>query len=145
MLEYLLVLLSIIVTAALFGGTLFFAGVVLPVIQAKLPRDTAAEFLEEAFPIYYLTAFVTAVLAAVAAARPNPVAAGVLGIVGISFLYARIFLLPRINAAQEEGDMQRHKRLHKQSVTLTIVQIAVVMAVLLFLAIVGPLAAVLSH
>jgi len=148
MLDYLLVLLAIVIVAGLFGGMLFFAGVALPMIRSKLPGDTAAEFLEEAFPIYYLTAAVTAFLGTAAAARPNPISAGVLGIIGLSYLYMRVFLLPRINNAKADPDIAaqaRFRRLHKQSVLLTIIQIAVVMAVLLFLAIVGPLAAVLTH
>jgi hypothetical protein len=145
MLDYLLVLLSIVIAAGLFGGMLFFAGVVAPLVHAKLPKDTAGEFLEEFFPIYYIVAAITAFLGTAAAARPNPIAAGVLGVVGLSFLYARIFLLPRINDARDDADTGRFRRLHKQSVTLAIIQIAIVMAVLLFLAIVGPLAALLSH
>jgi hypothetical protein len=148
MLDYLLSLLAIVLSAALFGGMLFFAGVMAPLVHAKLPKPTAGEFLREVFPIYYLAGMVTAFIGTAVAARPNPIAAVALGLVGLAFLYALLLLLPRINRAQESPepeDQARFRRLHRQSVLITIVQIAVVLGTLLFLAITGPLAMLLSR
>jgi hypothetical protein len=148
MLDYLLVLLSIAISGALFGGMLFFAGVMAPLVHAKLPKPTAGAFLGEVFPIYYLVGAGTALLGTAASARPNPIAAVVLALVALAFLYSRLWLLPRINRAREdldETDGGRFRRLHRQSVVVNLVQIVLVLGVLLFLAITGPLAALLFH
>jgi hypothetical protein len=140
--EYLLALLAIVLVALLFGSMVFFVGVMAPLIHRKLPPEVAGAFLREVFPIYYVVLTVLALLSAAAAYKPNPIAAGTLVLVALGFLYARIFLVPRINRLRDDPDAPQgaFRRLHRQSVVIHVVQIVVALAVLLGLAILGPLA-----
>ena len=145
--EYLLSLLAITLVALLFGSMVFFAGVMAPLIHRKLPPEVAGAFLAEVFPIYYLVLLVLSLLGALAAFKPNPIAAGALVLVALAFLYARVFLLPRINRLRDDMDAPEgaFRRLHHQSVVINIVQMIVALIVLLGLAVFGPLAALFNH
>jgi Domain of unknown function (DUF4149) len=146
--EYLLSLVAIVLTAVLLGSMVFFAGVMAPLTHRKLPPEVAGAFLREIFPVYYVFLLVVTVLAALAAFRPNPIAAGALALVAIGFAYSRLFLLPRINrlredpAAAEEGAF---RRLHHQSVVINLTQMMLALVILLALAIMGPLAQLFTH
>ena len=145
--EYLLSLLAITLVALLLGSMVFFAGVMAPLIHRKLPPEVAGAFLAEVFPIYYLVLLVLSLLGALAAFKPNPIAAGALVLVALAFLYARVFLLPRINRLRDDTDAPEgaFRRLHHQSVVINIVQMIVALIVLLGLAVFGPLAALFNH
>lgn len=146
--EYLLSLLAIVLVAVLFGSMVFFAGVMAPLTHRKLPPEVAGAFLREVFPVYYLVLIVTALLGAAAAYKPNPIAAGALVVVALGFLYARLFLLPRINRLRDSGEADEtgaFRRLHHQSVVINMVQMVAALVILLALAIMGPLAQLFIH
>ena len=147
MLDYLLILATIIVLAALFGGMLFFSFIAAPAVHRHLPHETAAEFLRQLFPNYYMAATGACFVGAAFAAKPNWIVAVILALLGISFLYAWIFLLPRVNRARDlalEG-RATFVRLHKQSLWLNMGQIVFALGLMLFLIVTGPLAALLNH
>ena len=146
--EYLLSLLAIVLVALLFGSMVFFAGVMAPLIHRKLPPEVAGAFLREVFPVYYLVLILVALLAAAAAFKPNPIAAGALAVVALGFVYARVWLVPRINRLRDDPDLAEEgafRRLHHQSVIINVVQMVAALVILLALAIMGPLAQLFLH
>lgn len=146
--EYLLSLLAIVLVAVLFGSMVFFAGVMAPLTHRKLPPEVAGAFLREVFPVYYLVMIVVSLLAAASAYKPNPIAAGALVLVAIGFVYARLYLLPRINRIRDEPEMAvdgAFRRLHHQSVIVNVTQMVAALVILLALAIMGPLAQLFIH
>ncbi len=133
-------LAAILATAATFGGMLFFAAVIAPLVFAKLPTPTAGSFIRQLFPIYYLVMAASTALAALLASAVAPADALVLGAVAIGFLYSRVDLLPRLDKARTRalgGDPRetaRFRRLHRASTVLNGLQLIAVTAALIRLA-----------
>jgi hypothetical protein len=121
--------LCILATAATFGGMLFFAGVVAPMVFAKLPAPTAGAFIRQVFPVYYLVMAGATALAALLATQVEPADAVVLATVSVGFLYGRLGLLPRIEQARAQATANdpsaaaRFRRLHRSSTVLNAVQL----------------------
>ena len=121
--------LCILATAAAFGGMLFFAAVMAPLVFAKLPQPTASAFIRQVFPVYYLVMAGATALAALLATQVQPADAVVLATVSVGFLYGRLGLLPRIDQARAQttaGDPSaeaRFRRLHRGSTVLNAVQL----------------------
>jgi len=130
-------LLAILATAAGFGGMLFFAAVVAPLVFAKLPAPTASAFIRQLFPVYYLVMAGLTAFGALAATRASSADALVLATVSAGFLYARLGLLPRIDQARERavaGDAPataRFRRLHRAATLLNALQLVAVVAALI--------------
>jgi hypothetical protein len=122
-------LLCILATAATFGGMLFFAGVVAPLVFAKLPAPTASAFIRQVFPVYFLVMAGATALAALFATQLSHPDAVVLAAVSVGFLYARMGLLPRLDQARSQIDAgdpsaeARFRRLHRGSTVLNAVQL----------------------
>jgi hypothetical protein len=129
-------LFAVLATAAAFGGMLFFAGVVAPLVFAKLPAPTAGAFIRQLFPIYYVVMAGCSALAALCAAPISSPDALVLTAVSAGFLYTRVGLLPRIDQARERaggGDPQattRFRRLHRTGTALNALQLVAVASAL---------------
>lgn len=121
-------LLCILATAATFGGMLFFAGVMAPLVFAKLPAPTASAFIRQVFPIYYLVMAGATAFAALCATQVSNPDAIVLATVSIGFLYGRMGLVPRLDQARghiQAGDpsaQARFRRLHRGSTVINAVQ-----------------------
>jgi hypothetical protein len=145
--DFSLLMVAILCCAALFGGMLFFACVMTPLVFRKLPQDVAGPFLRQVFPVYYLTGAAMAFLAAAASAEVNFIACILLVVIAGSFLYARFVLMPKVNAAREDGALGSadFKRLHRRSVLVNLGQLVAVTGTLLFLIIVGPFAAMVNR
>jgi hypothetical protein len=122
-------LIAILATAFVFGGMVFFAAVIAPLVFAKLPGPTASAFIRQVFPIYYLVMAGASALAAVLATQIEQADAVVLATVSIGFLYGRLGLLPRLDQARghvQAGDpsaQERFRRLHRGSTVLNAVQL----------------------
>ena len=129
-------LAAVLAAAAVFGGMLFFAFVMAPLIFTKLPGEVAARFIRQVFPVYYLAMGAASALAALLAALGHPVEAAVLAVVAAGFLAARQALVPRINALRDAhlaGDGAagpRFERLHRVGVWLNGAQLVAVAVVL---------------
>ncbi|WP_348752860.1 DUF4149 domain-containing protein [uncultured Aquincola sp.] len=115
---------SLLLTAALFGGMLLFAGGFAAFLFTALPMDQARALIRRAFPPFYLFVIVAAGLAAGAAAWVDAAAAGVLLAVALSTLPTRQWLMPAINRATDGGQRARFARLHGLSVGITLLHIA---------------------
>jgi hypothetical protein len=130
-------LIAIVATAAGFGGMLFFAAVVAPLVFAKLPAPTAGAFIRQLFPVYYLVMAGLTALAALAATGVSSADALVLTAVSAGFVYARVGLLPRIDQARERataGDASaalRFRRLHRAGTVLNGLQLIAVASALI--------------
>ena len=125
----------------LLGGMLFFPIVVAPIVFMSLPEAQAGFFLRAMFPRYYVFMIVLSLAAStmyqLSEGAVVSVAALVCFGVGLSTLWVRQGLLPRINAARDAqlaGDANAGKafdRGHKLSVAINIVQL-VLLVVLVF-------------
>ncbi len=117
----------------LLGAMLFFPSVVAPVVFTSLPEAQAGAFLRSMFPRYYAFMIALSLIAAlfflVASGESAHQAAVVCLFVGISTLWVRQWLLPRINAARDAqlaGDVEAGRRFdrdHKLSVGINMVQL----------------------
>jgi Domain of unknown function (DUF4149) len=130
-------LIAILATAAAFGGMLFFAAVVAPLVFTKLPAPTAGAFIRQCFPVYYLAMAGCTAVAALFAMPGTSADALVLATVAAGFIYAWLGLLPRIDQARDRasaGDTQaiaRFRRLHRASTVLNALQLVAVAAALI--------------
>ncbi len=126
--------LALLTTALLFGGTLLYSFGFAAFLFTSLPAETAGPLIRKAFPHFYIFVFVTSLLAAGLLAVADPLAAFALGAVSGTTIYARQVLMPAINAATDNADKGRFKRLHGFSVAITLAHIAVAGFVILRIA-----------
>ena len=128
-------------TAIALGTMLFFAAVVAPITFKVLSAEDAGKHTRAIFPAYYL---VLAGLSGVAGANAFFIDSGIgftLIVVAAGFVFAREVMMPRINALRDEAKSgsavaaQRFGRLHKWSVWLNMVQIAILIVVFWTLAV----------
>ena len=117
----------------LLGAMLFFPSVVAPVVFSSLPEAQAGAFLRSMFPRYYAfmiaLSLIAALLFIVATDEAADQAAIACLFTGVSTLWVRQWLLPRINAsrdAQLAGDAEAGRRFdrdHKLSVGINLLQL----------------------
>ena len=117
----------------LLGTMLFFPSVVAPVVFSSLPEAQAGAFLRSMFPRYYAfmiaLSLIAALLFLVVSDESAYQAATVCLCVGVSILWVRQWLLPRINAARDAqlaGDVEAGRRFdrdHKLSVGINMLQL----------------------
>jgi len=117
----------------LLGAMLFFPSVVAPVVFTSLPEAQAGAFLRSMFPRYYsfmiALSLIATLLFLVANGEAAEQAAIVCIFVGVSTLWVRQWLLPRINAARDAqlaGDIEAGRRFdrdHKLSVGINLLQL----------------------
>jgi hypothetical protein len=138
---------ALILVASAWGGMVFFAGVVAPLVFRVLAMPEAGTFIRRLFPIYYLVIGAGCAGAAVCLLWRWPVTAVeliLLTIVATGFGVARQFLMPRINRFRDAslaGDAPAERafsRWHRTSVWLNGVQILIICYVLIRLALLMP-------
>lgn len=123
----------------LLGAMLFFPSVVAPVVFTSLPEAQAGVFLRSMFPRYYAfmiaLSLIAALLFLVANDESTYQAAIVCLFVGLSTLWVRQWLLPRINTARDAqlaGDVEAGRRFdrdHKLSVGMNMVQLVLLVGI----------------
>ena len=123
----------------LLGAMLFFPSVVAPVVFTSLPEAQAGAFLRSMFPRYYAfmiaLSLVAAFLFLVVSDESAYQAAIVCLLVGVSTLWIRQWLLPRINTARDAqlaGDTEAGRRFdrdHKLSVGINMVQLVLLVGI----------------
>ena len=117
----------------LLGAMLFFPSVVALVVFPSLPEAQAGAFLRSMFPRYYAfmiaLSLIAALLFLVGSNQSALLATLVCLFVGVSTLWVRQWLLPRINAARDvqlAGDTEAGRRFdrdHKLSVSINLLQL----------------------
>ena len=115
---------------ALIGSMLFFAATVAPTVFRALSAEQGGKFLRRFFPQYYLWGIALGILCTLGALlTTNAINTGLCALVTALFVYARQWLMPRINRARDRelgGDVtaaQLFKRLHLQSVLVNGLQL----------------------
>ena len=123
----------------LLGAMLFFPSVVAPVVFTSLPEAQAGAFLRSMFPRYYAfmiaLSLIAALLFLVFSDESAYQAAIVCLFVGVSTVWVRQWLLPRINMARDAqlaGDTEAGRRFdrdHKLSVGINMVQVVLLVGI----------------
>ena len=123
----------------LLGAMLFFPSVVAPVVFTSLSEAQAGAFLRSMFPRYYVFMIALSLIAAslflVVSDESAYQAAIVCLLVGVSTLWVRQWLLPRINTARDAqlaGDTEAGRRFdrdHKLSVGINMVQLVLLVGI----------------
>ena len=135
-----MLLISQLVTAALFGAMLFFSFIMAPLIFIKLDEAVAGRFIRAVFPWYYLVLLSLSLLAGLLLSTVAPLEAGVMLGCGSMAALSRQVLMPRINRFRDRalsGDPaaeRRFEQLHRLSVVINSVQLIGVTCVLVMLA-----------
>lgn len=114
-----------------WGGMVFFAAAIAPVIFKTLPVDEAGGLVRRIFPVYYLVlGIVTTVTVPLLLVTIAPGwTALLMALVAAGFWYSRQGLMPAINrqrdadAAGTPGARETFERLHRASVIINVVQI----------------------
>lgn len=125
-----------IACALLLGGMVTFTAFFARQVFAKLPDETARDFIRAVFPSYYLLMAVFAAIGAAALAAIRPWDALALAIAAAGFVFAREWLMPwaqRLYAAREAGQpgaAERFARVHRQSALLNLLQMVAALGVL---------------
>ncbi|MEM1194418.1 MAG: DUF4149 domain-containing protein [Pseudomonadota bacterium] len=120
-----------ICVAALFGAMVFFPAVVAPTVFKTLAAEEAGLFLRRLFPAYYAFMIVTAGIGTICLIGRPLIAAG-LGLVALTTLGVRQWLVPKINGwrdAELQGDTGAAKNFavgHRASVIVNMAQLAFV-------------------
>ena len=123
----------------LLGAMLFFPSVVAPVVFTSLPEEQAGAFLRAMFPRYYgfmvALSLIAGLLFLVANDESANQAAIACLLVGVSTLWVRQWLVPRINAARDAqlaGDAEAGRRFdrdHKVSVGINMLQLILLIGI----------------
>jgi hypothetical protein len=124
--------IAAVLTAAAFGGMLFFMTCFAPTVFRTLERAEAARLMRAIFPLYYVT---LAIVLAVAGLSLLPAKSygselTLLATVVVLFLLLRFLLLPRIDRARDLEDRTTFGRLHRLSVVVNLIQFMAVAVVL---------------
>lgn len=128
--------IALFATALCLGGMVFFAACVAPMVFSRLPAEHAGRFIRGLFPVYYLYVLGLSAAGAVALVPLSSLAAGMMAAVAASTLWLRQVLMKRINRLSDmaqAGDAQAGRefaRLHRLSVIMNVLQMAVLGAVL---------------
>jgi hypothetical protein len=119
------------------GAMLFFSACVAPLAFLRLEPDVAGRLVRALFPAYHATGLVGSGLAAGLCAGAAPVAASLSLAAALGFLFVRQVLMPAVHAARDAamadgGAARRFTRLHRASVAVNIVQIAILLLAYVF-------------
>lgn len=128
--------IALFAIALCLGGMVFLAACIAPLVFTRLPAEHAGRFIRALFPIYYLYVLGLSAAAAMALIPLSIVAAGLAGAVAVSALWLRQVLMKTINRlsdAAQAGDAaaaRRFARMHRLSVIMNVLQMAVLAVVL---------------
>ena len=125
MLETIVHIAALLVSALLFGGMLLFAASFAAFLFKTLPPAEARVLIRKAFPPFYIFVIAASGVAAVLAFPSSVLSAIILGLIVLSTIPTRQILMPAINAASDAKQKQRFLVLHGLSVVITLVHIGV--------------------
>ena len=115
---------ALLMTALLFGGMVLYSFGFAAFLFTALPPETAGKTIRKAFPYFYLFVIGVGFVAAVLTLPIDPFAAALLGVIALTTVPTRQWLMPAINAATDSGAKGRFKALHSASVIITLIHIA---------------------
>lgn len=133
-------IISILTASLIFGGMIFFASFMAPLVFIKLPAETAGKFIREVFPWYYLAfGCFSLLLTLLLYANPNKWLISIMLVNVFVFALARQWLMPAINATRDivlQGDATANKKfntLHRLIVAMNSLQLLSISILLYFL------------
>ena len=118
-----MIIFASLLSAALFGGMMFFSFGFAPVLFKQLPMTQVRPLLRGTFPYYYLAVIGLSAASACVALFSSVMAAALMAVICVTTVYARQILMWQINAATDRSDQSAFKRLHGFSVIIQLVQI----------------------
>ena len=113
---------ALLIASSILGIMLFVSLVMLPITFATLTREMAGNFVRKLFPIYHIVLFMASQVAGLLAFTPHlkPIAF----LCGLIFALHFVFLTPAVNKASDAGNENRFKTLHRLSVLVNLIVMA---------------------
>lgn len=113
---------ALLIASSILGIMLFVSLVMLPIAFGTLTREMAGNFVRKLFPIYHIVLFLASQVAGLLAFTPHlkPIAF----LCGLIFALHFVLLTPAVNKASDEGNTNRFKTLHRLSVLVNVIVMA---------------------
>ncbi len=113
---------ALLIASAILSMMLFVSLVILPIAFGTLTKDIAGKFVRKLFPIYHIVLFLASQAAGLLAFTPHlkPIAF----LCGLIFALHFVFLTPAINKASDAGNTKRFTMLHRLSVLINVIVMA---------------------
>ena len=113
---------ALLIASSILGVMLFVSLVMLPVAFGTLTREMAGNFVRKLFPIYHIVLFLASQVAGLLAFTPHlkPIAF----LCGLIFALHFVLLTPAVNKASDAGNINRFKTLHRLSVLVNVIVMA---------------------
>jgi Domain of unknown function (DUF4149) len=113
---------ALLIASSILGVMLFVSLVMLPVVFGTLTREMAGNFVRKLFPIYHIVLFLASQVAGLLAFTPHlkPIAF----LCGLIFALHFVLLTPAVNKASDAGNTNRFKTLHRLSVLVNVIVMA---------------------
>ena len=126
--------LLIFITSAILSFMIFFPVVVATSVFKVLDEEHSSKFLRIFFPKYYLFGLsLSAVGLILSIIQNHSLALSVFIFLIISFLFSKQILMPIINKAKDENKEEKFNKLHKFSVFINFIQMALCVLLLIYL------------
>jgi hypothetical protein len=113
---------ALLIASSILGIMLFVSLVMLPIAFGTLTREMAGNFVRKLFPIYHIVLFLASQVAGLLAFTPHlkPIAF----LCGLIFALHFVLLTPAVNKASDAGNTNRFKTLHRLSVLVNVIVMA---------------------
>ena len=113
---------ALLIASSILGVMLCVSLVMLPVVFGTLTREMAGNFVRKLFPIYHIVLFLASQVAGLLAFTPHlkPIAF----LCGLIFALHFVLLTPAVNKASDAGNTNRFKTLHRLSVLVNVIVMA---------------------
>ena len=124
----------IFITSGILSFMIFFPVVVATSVFKVLDEKQSSKFLRIFFPKYYLFGLILSAIGLILSVIQNhPLGLSVFIFLIISFLFSKQILMPIINKAKDENKEERFNKLHKFSVLINFIQMALCILLLIYL------------
>ncbi len=138
--EPVLLAITNVATALLFGGMVAFTGFFAPLAFSRLPEEHSGPFVQSIFPPFYIIGTVLSAIGAFAAITVRQPEGIILWVVAMGFLFSRYYIMPRTVRAYEArergdaGSAEIFADLHKRAAFMNIAQMICCLVVLVRIA-----------
>ena len=124
----------ILITSGILSFMIFFPLVVATSVFKVLDEKQSSKFLRIFFPKYYLFGLILSIFGLILSIIENyTLALSVFIFLIISFLFSKQVLMPIINKAKDKSKEDKFNKLHKLSVFINFIQMALCILLLIFL------------
>ena len=113
---------ALLIASSILGIMLFVSFVLLPIVFVTLSKEMAGGLVRKLFPVYHVVLFLASQVAGLLAFTPHlkPIAF----LCGLIFALHFVFLTPAVNRASDTGNASRFKMLHRLSVLVNVIVMA---------------------